>query len=132
MFIHNGYFLSFHIPRLSILKFSVLNLSDHMSVYMTADINCNRKACYMSGISIHIDCEGCCRSSKSSRPDTKAVYLFKHFFFQIFYPANIRMTSNFPCQSLLCHQCAFFKSTANSHTYDHRRTGVGTCILHCC
>ena len=84
----------------------------------------------MCCIGIDIDCKCRGASAESTRSDSQSVDLFKHFFFQICHPWNFRLLIEISGKCLLCHQCRFFKGSANTDTYDHRRAGIRTCILY--
>ena len=51
-----------------------------MAIYMTTNIDCHRKSCDMSWISINIDSKSCGGSSQSSRTDSKTIDFFQHFY----------------------------------------------------
>src|SRR5699024_11282548 len=103
-----------------------LQFPDNMPVDVAAYIDRHRKSCNMCRISIDMNCQSCCSASKSARTDSKTVDLFQHFLFQFPDIRNRGMSPGLTCQCLLSHQCAFFKSSPDTDSYHHRRTGIRT------
>ena len=109
------------------------SMSDHpslMPVYMAADIDSDRESRDVRGIGQ--DPDGECRRTpaKTCRADAGLVDLLKDGLLQFPDMGKLRVTVNGQGQGVLCHLGTLLKVAANADADDHRRTGVGACVLY--
>ena len=65
-----------------------LEFSFGMAVYMTADVDCNRKPCNMRRIGINMNRQNGRGAAQSAGADSCLVQLLQNLFFQVAHPFN--------------------------------------------
>ena len=94
---------------------------------MAIEVYCHRQACYMGGMYFDMDSQSSSCTAKTLWANSQFIDFFKQLLFQI---GNIRVfasLTNFSEQRQLGQQGAFFKSTADTHSYNNwwARVGAG-------
>lgn len=100
-----------------------------MAVYMTADVDCNRKPCNMRRIGINMNRQNGRGTAQSAGADSCLVRSCKTSFSRLLTHSFLNVPLS--CAAVLFrHQGAFLKGTADTDTDNHGGQAFGPAILY--